>query len=156
MPEQQTDKDLNMVLAKSRDRVCKHLNEDHADSLLAYALWYGKVEGAEAATVTDLTADGFVLSVRVCSGGTCSVRKGVLVPYSTPLASAADVRKVSVAMHFEAHNSLGCCYKIKSGFFMNAARQGVKQAVARTPGGAKAWGGALLAVAVGVYGYFKG
>ena len=45
------------------------------------------------------------------------------MPYTSPLASAGGVRKIAVAMHFEAFRELGLLYKLRHGFFQDAARQ---------------------------------
>ena len=105
-------------LAKASARIAHHMNDDHSDSLLAYARYYGKLD-AKAAAMTGVTAQGFELDVTVADG---SVKK-TLVPYSRPLKSAGDVRKVAVEMHFAAYNGLGVVYKLKTNFYGNAVKQ---------------------------------
>ena len=94
---------LAEALAKSNDRICQHMNEDHSKSLLAYAHFYAKMPDATAATLTAMTPAGFVLSIIQADG---TEKEGVLIPYPTPLKSAREIRKVAVAMHFEAFNGL--------------------------------------------------
>lgn len=47
------------------DRICKHMNEDHADAVLLYAKAYGKVTEAEAAQIVKVDPEGMDLSVNV-------------------------------------------------------------------------------------------
>ena len=112
---------LEADLAKMAQRVIGHMNDDHPDSLLAYAHYYaGLYPAAKAAKMVGLTAAGFELDVTLADG---TVRRRVLVPYDPPLAAAAHVRKVAVAMHFGAFNGMGLGYKCRHGFYSGAARQ---------------------------------
>ena len=129
---------LEEGVAKMRGRVVGHMNADHPGSLLAYARYYAGMADAASATMTDCTAKGFELDVVKKDG---SVVKKVLIPFDPPLERAADLRKVSVAMHFTAYNGLGLRYKLESGFYADAARQ----ALSHVPPRAKA---GLLAAAV--------
>ena len=107
-------------LDKSVARIMLHMNDDHADSLLAYAVFYAGMKNAKAAVMSGLTAKGFVLDVTLADG---SLSKGVLVRYPTPLKSAGEVRKLAVAMHFAAYNGLGVGFKLRHNFYGNAVRQ---------------------------------
>ena len=88
---------LEADLAKMSERVCGHMNHDHADSLLAWAHFYAKVPDAASATMTDVKSDGFELELTKADG---YVMPKVLIPFDPPLEKAGDVRKVAVAMHF--------------------------------------------------------
>lgn len=111
---------LEADLTKMSERVCGHMNHDHADSLLAWAHFYAKVPDAASATMTDVKPDGFELELTKADG---YVMPKVLVPFDPPLEKAGDVRKVAVAMHFAAFNGLGWQYKLANGFYTGAARQ---------------------------------
>ena len=110
---------LDAELAKSAQRVITHMNNDHEPSLVAWARFYAKLD-AKAARMSGLTSSGFELDVTLADG---SERKAVLIPHKPPLESAAQVRKVAVALHFEAFNGLGVSYKLWNGFYQDAARQ---------------------------------
>jgi hypothetical protein len=142
--------ELEAEIAKSADRVMKHMNEDHGDSIKAYARAYGGEPEATAAVISGLNAEGFVLTVTLPGGVT---KPGVLVPYTTPLSSAKDLHKVAVAMHFSAHNELGYVYKLSSGYYLTAAKmvwsQGSK-AVMKRPCFSFAVVGSVGAVAAAV------
>ena len=121
---------LEADLSKSAARVITHMNDDHPDSLVAYAAFYGKLRDARSARMTALTTRGFELEVTMADG---AVKQGVLIKYTEPLRSAGQVRKLAVAMHFEAYNKLGIAFKIRNNFYGNA----VKQAWTHMPIGVK-------------------
>ena len=99
-----SSEELKADVEKSVKRVMTHMNDDHADSVKAYARAYGGEPDAAAAVITGLTVDGFVLAVTMADG---TVKDGVLVRYTTPLASAKDLHKVAVAMHFSRRSRRG-------------------------------------------------
>ena len=133
--------ELSEALAKSERRITTHMNEDHADSLLAYARWYAKLDSALSAEMATLNAKGFVLTVTMADG---TVRSNVLIPYNKPLTGAGEVRKVAVQMHFEAYNKLGFGFKWSQSFYSRAA----KQAWTHMPARVKLTAVASLAIAV--------
>ena len=47
------------------DRICKHMNEDHADAVLLYAQRYGGSDEASAAVMDSIDADGMTLSATI-------------------------------------------------------------------------------------------
>ena len=47
------------------DRICKHMNEDHADAVLLYAQRYGGSAEASAAVMDSIDADGMTLSATI-------------------------------------------------------------------------------------------
>ena len=47
------------------DRICKHMNEDHADAVLLYAQHYGSSAEASAAVMDSIDADGMTLSATI-------------------------------------------------------------------------------------------
>eukprot|EP00947_MAST-08B_sp_MAST-8B-sp1_P006600 g6600.t1 len=110
-------------LVKAEKRITTHMNEDHAQSVLAYAHCYTEHKTATAATMTGLTEEGFILNVTMpnAGGGTHTVSH-VLVKYTKPLATAAGVRKIAVAMHFEAFKKLGFGYRCRHGYYVGAAK----------------------------------
>ena len=115
---------LEAALAKSAARIAKHMNEDHGMSVLAYAhMWFDK--RATAATMTGLNAKGFLLRVSMPDA---AVHENVLIKYTSALNGAGQVRKVAVAMHFEAFHGLGIGYRIKSGYYKHYAQMGLKHA----------------------------
>lgn len=47
------------------DRICNHMNKDHAAEVLVYAQTYGKVENASSAEMVAIDAEGMNLSAQV-------------------------------------------------------------------------------------------
>jgi putative heme iron utilization protein len=47
------------------DRICKHMNEDHANAILLYAQVFGNCSDAQAAEMISIDPQGMDLSVRV-------------------------------------------------------------------------------------------
>ena len=117
----QSAQTIDADLEKSAVRIMNHMNADHADSLLAYAHFYAGdgCASATAAKMVGVTRKGFELDVILADG----TKWRVDIPYTSPLESAGQVRKIAVAMHFEAFNGLGIAYKLRHGFYSGAARQ---------------------------------
>ena len=138
--------ELEAALAKSAAHITQHMNRDHGMSVLAYAhMWFDK--SATAATMTGLNAKGFLLRVTMPDK---MVHENVLIHYSSALISAGQVRKVAVAMHFEAFHGLGFRYKMNSGYYKHYVQMGLKH----TPTPVLIGGAALAAAAAVVAGMF--
>jgi putative heme iron utilization protein len=75
------------------DRICKHMNKDHADAVLTYVRVYGQQNQATAATMDAIDAEGMDLTAQV-NGSTVPVR----VPFDHPLADAKEAHHVLVDM----------------------------------------------------------
>jgi putative heme iron utilization protein len=75
------------------DRICNHMNKDHADAVLTYVKVYGKTENASSAEMIAIDAEGMDLSAQV-EGQTVPVR----VPFAHPLADAKEAHVVLVEM----------------------------------------------------------
>ena len=111
---------LELDLQKSAPRVMKHMNEDHAASLKAYALAFGEHPDAgrtKSAIMTGLDTEGFILELTLADG---SVVEDVLVPYDRRIQSAKELHKIAVDMHIQAFAKLGVVYKITSGYYTTA------------------------------------
>jgi putative heme iron utilization protein len=83
-------------------RMVSHMNEDHADSVLAYAQHFGQCRDAAAATLIDVTADVMTLKVVVING-----EKEINIPFEHPLKSGHDVHMTMIKMSKAAKKSLG-------------------------------------------------
>ena len=114
-------KDLLAGLAKSKGRICKHMNEDHEDSLLAYARFWHDRESTSARMI-DVVPTGFILRIETPD----SVREGIEIKFTSELKNAGQVRKIAVAMHVEAFNGLGFLYKVRQGFYSRYAAMALK------------------------------
>ena len=121
---------LSEDLRKSSARVCAHMNKDHPASVLAYAHWFARRPRARNAILVEITPEGFLIDI-FDGGDGGGARTRALVPYSEPLTSAGAIRKIAVKMHFEAFRELGFVYKIRHGYFQDAARQAVSHMPSR-------------------------
>ncbi|GMH68529.1 hypothetical protein TrRE_jg3821 [Triparma retinervis] len=97
-------------------RAVKHMNEDHSNSILAYAHYYAKKPNAKEAKLLSATISGFTLLI--------DSTDTVLIPYpaSCSVSTARDLRKVAVYMHKESYDRMGLCYKFRVGYYGDVAK----------------------------------
>ncbi len=79
------------------DRICKHMNKDHADAVLLYAKVFGQREDACAAQMVALDETGMDLEVT-----TSSHKQPLRIPFPQVLQTAKDAHTVLVDMMKEA------------------------------------------------------
>lgn len=79
------------------DRICKHMNEDHADAVLIYAQTFGNAPAATAAKMLSIDAEGMNLQAQVDS-----TPLPLRVLFNHTLADAEDAHHTLVAMIKEA------------------------------------------------------
>ncbi len=75
------------------DRICKHMNDDHADAVLLYAQKFGDATTATAAIMKAIDATGMDLDATI-DGQSTPVR----VSFERPLTDAKDAHHVLVEM----------------------------------------------------------
>ena len=144
------DSELHDSVAKSSGRVSKHMNDDHGDSLLAYAHFYAGLTSATKASVSKIDSEAMYLDVVVCEGDLCKIKNEVKVPWKPALKNASDMRKSAVAMHKEAFNGLGFVYKVRKGYYNTV----VKMIWKHGKGTLIQVGGAIIGGLIGVVGYY--
>ncbi len=83
------------------ERICKHMNEDHADALALYAKVFGQVEGVSQARLQAIDAEGMDLQVEVDG----AMRK-LRIPFDHPLKDSEDAHHTLVAMLRQARARL--------------------------------------------------
>lgn len=81
------------ITAQVSDRICKHMNKDHAEAVLTYAQRYGDQPSATTATLTAVDDQGMDLKADV-NGELLPVR----VTFDHELKDAADAHHTLVAM----------------------------------------------------------
>ncbi|MGG6297413.1 DUF2470 domain-containing protein [Leptolyngbya sp. AN02str] len=74
------------------DRICKHMNEDHADAVLMYAKVYGNVASATAAHMLKIDPEGMDLQVQTDTPQT------VRIPFDHTLQDSEDAHQTLIAM----------------------------------------------------------
>ncbi|RCL54413.1 MAG: DUF2470 domain-containing protein [Synechococcus sp. MED-G71] len=70
-------------------RICAHMNDDHADAVVAYARHYGGVSAPVQARMLEVQSDAMRLEV---DGTTLSI------PFDHPLSDSEDAHRTLVAM----------------------------------------------------------
>ena len=71
------------------DRICKHMNDDHTEAVLAYARHYGGIQGAQAARMVAVAPEAMTLDVDGAP---------VQVPFDHTLSDSEDAHRTLVAM----------------------------------------------------------
>ena len=79
------------------DEIVQHMNEDHADSLLLYAHYYGGHKDAIEATLVDVGRETCTLSIKAQEGF-----KSVAIKLKRPVCDIKEAERVMVEMHFDA------------------------------------------------------
>ncbi|MEH1944934.1 MAG: DUF2470 domain-containing protein [Nostoc sp.] len=74
-------------------RICKHMNDDHADAIVLYAKAFGGIADAIAAQMLAIDAQGMDLIAQV-NGETVPVR----IQFDRVLADAEDAHQTLIAM----------------------------------------------------------
>ena len=74
------------------------MNEDHPESLLAFAWHFAAETSAVDASLVALNNDGFDLSIELGDGG----ERTIFIPFAPPLKSESEIRPRMIAMHEEA------------------------------------------------------
>ncbi|MBD1913285.1 MULTISPECIES: DUF2470 domain-containing protein [unclassified Leptolyngbya] len=75
------------------DRICKHMNDDHADAVLLYAKAYGAVSDAIAAQMLSIDSEGMNLQIQRESGP-----DSVRVTFDHNLQDSEDAHQTLIAM----------------------------------------------------------
>lgn len=88
-----SEKKPEAIDSQVSDRICKHMNKDHAEAVLTYAQRYGNQTEATAATLEAIDNKGMDLSANV-NGETLPVR----VTFDHELKDAKDAHTTLVDM----------------------------------------------------------
>ena len=75
------------------DRICKHMNEDHADAVALYAKAYGDLENTTAAKMLSIDAEGMNLQAQA-NGEEVPVR----IKFDHTLKNAEDAHHTLIDM----------------------------------------------------------
>ena len=87
------------ITAAVSDRICKHMNDDHADAVLTYAQVFGHTQAATAAKMDSIDLEGMNLTAEV-EGTSVPVR----VTFDHPLEDAKAAHHVLVDMLKQARS----------------------------------------------------
>lgn len=82
------------------DRICKHMNEDHANAIVLYAKVFGNSPEAETAQMVSIDPEGMNLSIQI-NGTTAPVR----ITFDHVLKDSEDAHHTLIEMVKEARKS---------------------------------------------------
>ncbi|MEM6447528.1 MAG: DUF2470 domain-containing protein [Cyanobacteria bacterium P01_D01_bin.123] len=82
------------------DRICAHMNDDHADAIALYAKVFGKLEDVSAAQMQAIDPQGMDLLAEV-NGEAQPVR----ITFERELADSEDAHQMLIAMVRQARTS---------------------------------------------------
>lgn len=82
------------------DRICKHMNEDHADAVLLYAKAFANTKNATSAAMLRIDAQGMDLDVREHDSAT-----PVRITFDHELKDAEDAHQTLIAMIKQARQA---------------------------------------------------
>lgn len=88
-------------IAESARGIIDHMNEDHADALVAYAQAFTRAAATERATMTGVDRYGFELSVETDKGP-----RPARIAFDAPLVDGPDARSAMVALLKRAREQL--------------------------------------------------
>ncbi|MEO1132067.1 MAG: DUF2470 domain-containing protein [Cyanobacteria bacterium J06639_1] len=82
------------------DRICAHMNDDHAEAIALYAKFFGKLDGVSAAQMKEIDPQGMDLIAEV-NGNSQPVR----ITFERELADSEDAHQMLIAMVKQARTS---------------------------------------------------
>jgi putative heme iron utilization protein len=84
------------------DRICKHMNDDHADAVALYARVYGGMTASSAAELVSIDPQGMTLTAYV-DGAETPVR----IPFERELQDSEDAHQTLIEMVRQARAGSG-------------------------------------------------
>ena len=81
------------------DRICKHMNEDHASAIALYAQVFGQQPDVTAAQMQAIDSTGMDLMVET-NGNSQTIR----IEFEQPLKDSEDAHQVLIAMAKQARS----------------------------------------------------
>lgn len=95
--------DTTVAAASNNDSyILHHMNNDHADSLLAYAQHYGKLSNIQSARLTNITLYGITLE---CTTNN-QTNRSIDIPFTAPLQSTGEYKDELIRMSNHALHAL--------------------------------------------------
>lgn len=83
----------DLLTPQVSDRICKHMNEDHADAVLLYAKTFGQTPNAETAILDSIDEAGMNLSATI-EGTSFPLR----ITFDHLLQDSEDAHQTLIAM----------------------------------------------------------
>lgn len=82
------------------DRICQHMNEDHAEAIVLYARFFGNTPNAETAKMISIDPRGMDLSVE-----SENTNNRVRIEFEAPLQDAEAAHQTLIAMVKQARQA---------------------------------------------------
>jgi putative heme iron utilization protein len=83
----------DMITPAVSDRICTHMNDDHAEAVLLYAKIYGNLADATAATMKAIDPEGMDLTAQGTAGET-----PLRIAFDHTLTDSEDAHQTLIAM----------------------------------------------------------
>ncbi|MGK7894200.1 MAG: DUF2470 domain-containing protein [Xenococcus sp. (in: cyanobacteria)] len=90
----------DVITPAVRDRICKHMNDDHAEAIVLYAKVFGNSPEAETATMDSIDPQGMNLTAKI-KDETVPVR----IEFNHTLKDSEDAHQTLIAMVKQARSS---------------------------------------------------
>jgi putative heme iron utilization protein len=81
------------------DRICKHMNEDHAEAIVLYAKCFGNVSSATAAQLRSIDAEGMDLQVE-----SAEESQVIRIQFDHALTDSEDAHQTLISMVKQARS----------------------------------------------------
>ena len=81
------------------DRICKHMNDDHAEAIVLYAKCFGNAPTTTAAQMKSIDPNGMDLSIQ--REGLAQI---IRIPFETPLVDSEDAHQRLITMVKQARS----------------------------------------------------
>jgi putative heme iron utilization protein len=81
------------------DRICKHMNEDHAEAIVLYAKCFGNVSSATAAQLKSIDAEGMDLQVE-----SAEESQVIRIQFDHALTDSEDAHQTLISMVKQARS----------------------------------------------------
>jgi putative heme iron utilization protein len=79
------------------DRICQHMNDDHAAAVLVYAQVYGQLPGAENAEMVSIDPQGMEIAAAVAG-----TQQQIRIAFERELIDSEDAHQMLIKMVREA------------------------------------------------------
>lgn len=87
----------DLITPQISDRICKHMNEDHRDAVLAYARFFGQLPEADQAVLQSIDPQGMNLQV---------VDRSLRIEFDHVLTDSEDAHQTLIKMVKQARQGL--------------------------------------------------
>lgn len=90
----------DLITPAISDRICKHMNEDHAEAIVLYAKAFGNTPNAESAKMMAIDPQGMDLMAQVAGEAT-----PIRIQFERTLQDSEDAHQTLIAMVKQARQS---------------------------------------------------